>query len=107
MKRRWQPGVLDEVAGAILYLEGERPGLGTAFRASLERTLALLEEYPLAAPVVHRNARRALVHGFRTVVIYGYCQLEQEWPRATTRCRGSDSLEAHDVVVKVGLKRPS
>jgi hypothetical protein len=46
MKRRWQPGVLDEVAGAILYVEGERPGLGTAFRASLERTLAFLEENP-------------------------------------------------------------
>jgi plasmid stabilization system protein ParE len=70
MKRRWQPGVLDEVAGAILYLEGERPGLGTAFRASLERTLAFLDEYPLAAPVVHGSAHRALVHGFRTVVIY-------------------------------------
>ena len=70
MKRRWQPGVLDEVADAILYLEGERLGLGTAFRASLERTLAFLEEFPLAAPVVHRRARRALVHGFRLVVIY-------------------------------------
>jgi len=70
MKRRWQPGVLDEVAGAFLYLEGERLGLGTAFRASIERTLAFLEEYPLAAPVVHRKARRALVHGFRTAVIY-------------------------------------
>ena len=70
MKRRWQPGVLNEVVDAILYLEEERPGLGLAFRASLERTLAYLEEFPLGAPIVHRNTRRALVHGFRHIVIY-------------------------------------
>ena len=58
MKRRWQAGVLNEVADAILYLEEERPSLGLAFRASLDRTLVDLEEFPLGAPVVHRNTRR-------------------------------------------------
>jgi hypothetical protein len=57
MKRRWEPGVLSEVVEAILYLEEERPGLGLAFRASLERTLAYLEEFPLGA---HRPSTEIL-----------------------------------------------
>lgn len=39
MNRRWQPGVLDEVVDAILYLEAERPGLGLAFRALIVAVL--------------------------------------------------------------------
>ncbi len=64
MKRRYQFGVLEEVAEAVEYLESRRPGLGVRFRASLERTLVFIEAFPEAAPVVYRRARRTIVGDF-------------------------------------------
>lgn len=70
MRCRYAPGVLDEVAEAIEYLEGERPGLGQHFYRSLESTLLFIEAFPNAAPAVYLNARRVVVRDFPYNVIY-------------------------------------
>lgn len=53
-----------DVAEAFSWYQAQRPGLGDEFEAELGRTLDLLVTMPEAAPAVHRQVRRALIHRF-------------------------------------------
>jgi toxin ParE1/3/4 len=53
-----------EVFAAALRYEGERPGLGFRFEASVNDVFARLLENPFQFPEIETGARRALVRDF-------------------------------------------
>ena len=53
-----------EVHEIQTWYEARQAGLGGRFRASLELVVQLISQHPLACPLAHRDARRALVPGF-------------------------------------------
>ncbi len=62
----------NEADDAVAWYEGHRAGLGTALRESIEKTIELMIEHPLAFPIIEgSNVRRALVGRFPYVIIFG------------------------------------
>ena len=59
-----------EVHEIQAWYEARQAGLGGRFRASLELVVQLISEHPLACPLAHRDARRALVPGFPYALFY-------------------------------------
>jgi len=59
-----------ELAEAVEFYDGERPGLGGEFLSEVRRTLARVGRYPNAWPALSRRARRCLVSRFPYGVIY-------------------------------------
>ena len=55
---------LTEIQEAHDWYESRGRGLGERFVEELDQVLALLEEYPLRFPLVHRDVRRALTRRF-------------------------------------------
>ena len=55
-----QPAAELDLAVAQLWYETERMGLGTAFRAAVDRAIGLISSQPDMFPVVLREARRVL-----------------------------------------------
>ena len=70
MKRVWSPGVLEEVAAAIEYVDAQRPGHGDRLRQSLEHTLLNLEVFPESVQIQEGTARLAVLRDFPYNVIY-------------------------------------
>ncbi len=64
------PSALDDVRTAYAWYEGERPGLGDEFLEAVQSALDRILGFPLASPVVHRDARRSLVERFPYCVYY-------------------------------------
>jgi toxin ParE1/3/4 len=52
------------------YYDNERHGLGKEFLADFHKTIARVVEYPLAAPIVYKHARRARFDDFLFDVLY-------------------------------------
>lgn len=59
-----------DLAQAWSWYEAQRPGLGDAFRRSVEMSSRIVRDLPDAFPVVERDVRRALVHRFPHAVYY-------------------------------------
>jgi len=58
-----------ELAEAATYFERQRPGLGAAFIAEVERCVAAILEFPEAGVVVLGAVRRRLVRRFPYAVL--------------------------------------
>lgn len=59
-----------EFDAAARFYNSRSPGLGTVFLDAVEKSVALIREYPeLGSPIGHR-VRRVLVSGFPYAVIY-------------------------------------
>ena len=67
---RLTPATADDIAEAYDYYEGQRAGLGEAFRAELHVALGLLIEFSEAGPAVHGVLRRLLLRRFPYAVYY-------------------------------------
>ena len=63
MRLRLTPLAAHDVAEVRERYAEVSPALGARFEAALDSTLARLVAHPLAYPVVHRKARRAVVDG--------------------------------------------
>jgi plasmid stabilization system protein ParE len=61
----------NEILQAVTWYEDRNAGLGAEFLRSLEAVVAAIQRHPLAYPVVHRSARRAVMRKFPFTVIYG------------------------------------
>ena len=59
-----------DVEEAFLWYQRQRPGLGDEFLAAVERTVQLVADNPEAFPIVHRDARRALLSRFPYGLLY-------------------------------------
>ncbi len=70
MKTVWSPGVLEEVAVAIEYVEAQRHGYGDRLRRSLEQTLANIELFPESVQIREGTARLAVLRDFPYNVVY-------------------------------------
>lgn len=55
---------------ASRYHDTQRPGLGKEFLADYRETIARIISYPLASPVVYKQARKARLNDFRYNVFY-------------------------------------
>ena len=60
----------DDLRQSAKYLDQERPGIGRDFMAEITATLDRIAHYPLSAPVVWNQFRRARVPRFRYDIIY-------------------------------------
>ncbi|HKS06919.1 MAG TPA: type II toxin-antitoxin system RelE/ParE family toxin [Gemmatimonadaceae bacterium] len=64
------PLASEDIEAAYRWYEAQRPGMGDHFRATLNRLWQLLERFPNAGPVVHRDVQRVLVPHFPYGVYY-------------------------------------
>ena len=53
-----------DVFEAMLWYEGERPGLGAAFLEAVRYVFSRIEEGALQFPLVSADVRRAILRGF-------------------------------------------
>jgi len=65
----------EELCAAIAWYEGQRPGLGVAFLAEVQRTIDTIENFPAVGAQVPRirtryETRRIPLRGFPYVVVY-------------------------------------
>jgi len=67
---RLRPETEKDLSDAAAWYEQQRPGLGHQFLDEILETLSKIAEAPLMHPIVHRNARRALIHRFPFGVYY-------------------------------------
>ncbi len=59
-----------ELNEAAHYYDNESPGLGAAFLAEAERSVALLLQYPESSPVVRGTVRQRLLRRFPYGLLY-------------------------------------
>lgn len=66
----FHPDAKADLYGAMEWYNGERAGLGTAFVATVERTVQMVAVSPLIGSLVGKDLRRELVPTFPYSVIY-------------------------------------
>jgi len=59
-----------DVEEAFSWYEGQRPGLGAAFRHTLDVALLAVASRPATYPVIHRSTRRFLLPKFPYALYY-------------------------------------
>ena len=59
-----------DIAEAQVWYETQQTGLGADFRSEVSRVIDRLAATPLIYQVVHRDARRAIVHRFPYLIWY-------------------------------------
>jgi toxin ParE1/3/4 len=64
------PEAKADLRTASHYYDAEKAGLGKEFLADFHETIARVVAYPLAAPVVYKDARKARLSGFHFDVFY-------------------------------------
>jgi plasmid stabilization system protein ParE len=60
----------DDVREAQAWYEQRRQFLGLEFVLELDRVVAIIQERPATFPIVHRDARRALMRRFPYLVLF-------------------------------------
>jgi plasmid stabilization system protein ParE len=66
----FRPEARVDALDAYRWYENQRPGLGREFREALDRAINSLGDQPKSFPVIHRDARRALLKRFPYMVFY-------------------------------------
>ena len=69
-KLRLRPEAELDLADAALWYEEQRPGLGRQFLDEVLAAFSMIEATPLMHPIVHRDARRALIRRFPFGIYY-------------------------------------
>ena len=67
---RLRPEAGRDLAEAAIWYEEQRPALGQRFLDEVAAAFTVISETPLIFPVVHKNARRALIRRFPFGVYY-------------------------------------
>lgn len=65
-----RPAAAADIDDAVLWYEGQRPGLGREFLETVQNTLSSVASNPQLHPIIHRNARRALLRRFPYGIYY-------------------------------------
>lgn len=65
----FRPSAAADVEDAFLWYESQRPGL-CPFLEELDAVVHAIAENPHRFPVIHRDARRALLHRFPYALFY-------------------------------------
>ena len=73
---RLRPEAEQDLVDSATWYEGQRSGLGLEFLQEAQAVLSSIAERPLSYPMVHRTARRALLHRFPFGVFY-FVEAEQ------------------------------
>jgi plasmid stabilization system protein ParE len=78
MKRRLvvRPGALQELADAIDWYNGQRPGYGEVFLKSFQTAAASIADNPLQYQTFGKSLRRVGLHGFPHGLIYDVSDTE-------------------------------
>jgi plasmid stabilization system protein ParE len=61
----FRPDAETDVADAAAWYETQKAGLGAEFLDEIQSTCSGIAEHPEIYPLVHRKARRAVIHKFR------------------------------------------
>jgi plasmid stabilization system protein ParE len=65
-----RPAAAADIEEAYLWYEKQRVGLGEEFLAAVDSLLGEIVAHPTTYPVIHREARRALLHRFPYAVFF-------------------------------------
>src|SRR4051812_41956234 len=65
-----RPAAAADIEDAFVWYEQKRPGLGFEFLKVIDEALAAIQRAPQLQPVIHRNARRALLRRFPYGIYY-------------------------------------
>ena len=65
-----RPAAAADIEEAYLWYEKQRTGLGDEFLDAVDSLLTKIVANPAAYPVIHREARRALLHRFPYAVFF-------------------------------------
>lgn len=65
-----RPAAAADIEEAYLWYEKQRAGLGEEFLAAIDSLLGEITAHPATYPMIHREARRALVHRFPYAVFF-------------------------------------
>jgi plasmid stabilization system protein ParE len=68
--RSFHPDAAREFEEATLFYESRVTGLGTSFLNEVERTVALIQQYPDAGAVLRHDLRRVRVDHFPYSIVY-------------------------------------
>lgn len=66
----FHPDASAELEDAALFYEAQVPGLGKSFAVEIERTIAIVREYPEAGSPIGPGRRRVLVARFPYSIVY-------------------------------------
>ena len=67
---RLRPEAEQDLVDSANWYQNQRSGLGLEFLEEAQAVLSSIAERPLSYPIVHRTARRALLHRFPFGVFY-------------------------------------
>ena len=70
MRMHLRPEAETDIEEAARWYEQQRGGLGDEFLDEVSMTLAAISDNPRLYPVVHKDARRALIHRFPFGIYY-------------------------------------
>ena len=78
-----RPAAAADIENAMLWYEGQSPGLGGDFLTAVDATLNRIREQPAIFAKIHRDARRALIHKYpyamaRKAAVYHHHLAEKE-----------------------------
>ena len=73
---RLRPEAEQDLVDSANWYQNQRSGLGLEFLEEAQAVLSSIAERPLFYPIVHRTARRALLHRFPFGVFY-FVEAEQ------------------------------
>jgi plasmid stabilization system protein ParE len=65
-----RPAAAADIDAAYLWYEERRAGLGEEFLAAVDSLLGEIVAHPTTYPVIHRDARRALLRRFPYAVFF-------------------------------------
>ncbi len=68
--RSFHPDAAREFEEAALFYESRVAGLGKSFLSEVERTVALIQQYPDAGAILGHNLRRVRVDRFPYSIVY-------------------------------------
>lgn len=65
-----RPAAASDIEEASLWYERQRPGLGEEFLSALDAVIQQVKRNPQLFPLIHRDARRALLRRFPYAIYY-------------------------------------
>jgi len=68
-----RPAAAEDIEEAYLWYEAQRTGLGEEFLVAVHNALDSIAALPTGYPVVHREARRVLLHRFPYALYFRIC----------------------------------
>lgn len=74
-----RPAAAADIENAMLWYEGQGPGLGADFLTAVDAALNRIRTQPAIFAKIHRDARRALIHKYPYAIIYRVCTVIAFW----------------------------